>query len=53
MISKPKSYDLTFYEINFYNNVANVFLSHKYEGATGTLYKRRSNNHFRKKIING
>ena len=39
---KPKSYNLEFYQINIFNNVANVFLSYKYEGKSGTLFKGRS-----------
>ena len=38
---KPKSYNLEFYHINIFNNVANVFLSYKYEGKSGTLFKGR------------
>lgn len=39
---KPKSYNLEFYEINIFNNVANVFLSYKFEGKSGNLFKGRS-----------
>jgi ketosteroid isomerase-like protein len=39
---KPKSYNLEFYQINIFNNVANVFFSYKYEGKGGTPFKGRS-----------
>ena len=39
---KPKSYNIEFYKINVFNNVANAFFSYKYEGKGGTQFKGRS-----------